>query len=136
MNKIDSALNSFTKAVIKPTIQVETQLDTTMKSLGELEYKFKNFNLLIRDIVKKLIYAMESSLVSGKTVVNLAKEQSKLLPNDSAITINNKTSKPRFETPDRTREQYENIFLKRLSFLKNLLSDGNPGNENKENDLL
>lgn len=85
--------------------------------------------------MKKLIYAMESSLVSGKTVVNLAREQSKLLPNDSAMIINNKSSKPRFETPDRTREQYENIFLKRLSFLKNLLSDGNPGNENKENDL-
>jgi len=27
------------------------------------------------------------------------------------------------------------MFLKRLSFLKNLLSDGNPGNEQKENDM-
>lgn len=51
------------------------------------------------------------------------------------MIINNKSSKPRFETPDRTRDQFENMFLKRLSFLKNLLSDGNPGNEQKENDI-
>lgn len=68
---------------------------------------------------------METSLVSGKTVTQLAKDQSKLHHNDSAMIINNKSSKPRFETPDSTRDAHENIFLKRLAFLKNLLTDGN-----------
>jgi len=40
---------------MKPAITVETNLDANIKSLSELEYKFKSFNLLIRDVVKKLI---------------------------------------------------------------------------------
>jgi len=74
---------------------------------------------------------METSLISGKTVNQIAHEQNgKLNHNDSSLIINNKSSKPRFETPDRTKEVYENLFLKRLAFLKKLLIDGNSVKEN------
>lgn len=89
---------------MKPAKEVEGKLDESIKGLAELEFKVRNSNFLIRDIVKKLIQAMETSLVSGKTVSQLAKDQSKLSHIDSAMVINNKSSKPRFETPDRTRD--------------------------------
>lgn len=129
-------LNEFNNTVMKPAKEIEIKIEDSTKGLAELEFKVRNSNFLIRDIVKKLIYAMETSLVSGKTVSQLAKDQSKLSHNDSAMIINNKSSKPRFDTPDRTRDAYENIFLKRLAFLKNLLTDGNPNtNTNNENGM-
>lgn len=40
---------------MKPAKEVEGKLDETSKGLAELEFKVRNSNFLIRDIVKKLI---------------------------------------------------------------------------------
>jgi len=55
MYKLDSMLNEFNNTVMKPAKEVEIKLEESTKSLAELEFKLRNSNFLIRDIVKKLI---------------------------------------------------------------------------------
>jgi len=83
---------------------------------------------------------METSMISGKAISLMQKDQKDMNStffevnqvNSSSLNLN-KTSKPRYETPDRAKDTYEHIFLKRLQFLKSLLSEDGKLNSGEAN---
>eukprot|EP00801_Mesodinium_rubrum_P005369 Mrub_05372.p1 GENE.Mrub_05372~~Mrub_05372.p1 ORF type:complete len:372 (-),score=59.45 Mrub_05372:24-1094(-) len=118
--KNHNSIEIYNSKILKPSIELEEKLENHSDKLTEIESRIYSNGNIIRDIIKKLIYTIETSFISGKNYDKLKSIKELHQNNQSVLSLSSPTQ---FKEPELTRDELESVFLKRLDFLKTLLDE-------------
>lgn len=74
IQKLDSRVENILNNILKPSYDLESKHKSLSNNLIDLEKKYSSSNNTIRDVIRKLIYTMETSMISGKAISLMQKE--------------------------------------------------------------
>mmetsp|Transcript_7632 Transcript_7632/g.6682 ORF Transcript_7632/g.6682 Transcript_7632/m.6682 type:complete len:216 (+) Transcript_7632:1149-1796(+) len=120
-------INEFNLKVLKPNHVIEEKIDNTSEKMNDIENKMKVNGNVLRDIIRKLIYSIETSFISGKHFDKLKSEQEYNPGSISLMSLGSPSSIKKqdnsYQENEQSKDNLESVFLKRLNFLRKLLDD-------------
>lgn len=135
-------IEQFRLKILKPSQDLEDKLHNHDDKISDIENNAIRNGVVLRDIIKKLIYTIETSFIAGKNQDKFKSEHDLNTSNNLSLLsfsspINFKSEKDIFKSQQdvtvskEIKEDLESVFLKRLNFLKTLLDDEIVSSNNK-----